>query len=160
MSYCRFSSDNFRSDVYVYEHVDGGYTTHVAGNRLLFPALPDPYFCWLPFGGKVVRDPLRIVYPNRVAELAAEVYWWLKAQYEALRHWLICHTPRRDIPAPHGGATYSDPTALACAARLIELRNTGLNVPQCAIDRLVLEAANPADDDQCPTYSPNTTTTA
>lgn len=34
MSYCRFSSDQFRSDVYVYDHVGGWVQIHVAGNRL------------------------------------------------------------------------------------------------------------------------------
>jgi len=32
MSYCRFSSDNFTSDVYVYESAEG-FVTHVAVNR-------------------------------------------------------------------------------------------------------------------------------
>lgn len=29
MSYCRWSSDNFKCDVYVYADVSGGWTTHV-----------------------------------------------------------------------------------------------------------------------------------
>lgn len=33
MSYCRFSSDGFNCDVYVYEDCAGGWTTHVAANR-------------------------------------------------------------------------------------------------------------------------------
>lgn len=33
MSYCRWSSDNFQCDVYVYEDCAGGWTTHVAGRR-------------------------------------------------------------------------------------------------------------------------------
>ena len=32
MSYCRFSSDNWNSDIYCYQTVDG-YTIHVASNR-------------------------------------------------------------------------------------------------------------------------------
>ena len=32
MSYCRFSSDGFQCDVYVYQS-DEGYITHVAANR-------------------------------------------------------------------------------------------------------------------------------
>lgn len=34
MSYCRFSTDNFQSDVYVYPHILGGITIHVANNRI------------------------------------------------------------------------------------------------------------------------------
>jgi len=33
MSYCRWSTDNFRCDLYCYEDVSGGWTTHVAGRR-------------------------------------------------------------------------------------------------------------------------------
>jgi hypothetical protein len=36
MSYCRWSSDNFRCDLYVYRDVTGGYTVMVANNR--YPA--------------------------------------------------------------------------------------------------------------------------
>lgn len=34
MSYCRFSTNNFESDVYVYSHILGGITIHVAANRI------------------------------------------------------------------------------------------------------------------------------
>ena len=34
MSYCRFSSDDWRSDVYVYES-ECGFQIHVAGNRIV-----------------------------------------------------------------------------------------------------------------------------
>ena len=35
MSYCRFSDDNFKCDVYAYEHCDGWFQIHVAGNRFV-----------------------------------------------------------------------------------------------------------------------------
>jgi hypothetical protein len=35
MSYCRFSTDNFNSDVYVYES-EQGYVVHIAENRYVF----------------------------------------------------------------------------------------------------------------------------
>lgn len=34
MSYCRFSDDNWKSDVYIYESADG-YVCHVATNRVV-----------------------------------------------------------------------------------------------------------------------------
>ena len=40
MSYCRWSTDNFKCDLYCYEDVNGGFTTHVASNR---PSPPYPY---------------------------------------------------------------------------------------------------------------------
>src|SRR3954471_1428440 len=44
MSYCRWSSDKFRSDVYVYACFDNTWTTHVALSKLMeeYPG-PDPY---------------------------------------------------------------------------------------------------------------------
>lgn len=45
MSYCRFSSNDFDCDLYVYADVGGGITTHVAGIRFESdterPRLPD-----------------------------------------------------------------------------------------------------------------------
>jgi len=43
MSYCRFSSDNYRSDLYCYKDCGGGWTTHVAKVRFVgeIPELPD-----------------------------------------------------------------------------------------------------------------------
>ena len=42
MSYCRFSSDNWKSDVYAYES-ESGYEIHVAASRHVgdIPKLPD-----------------------------------------------------------------------------------------------------------------------
>lgn len=40
MSYCRFSSDNWKSDVYAYANVDGNWTVHIAGQRIT-QDLPD-----------------------------------------------------------------------------------------------------------------------
>lgn len=39
MSYCRFSCDDFKSDLYVYARVDGLWVVHVAGRR--WTAHPD-----------------------------------------------------------------------------------------------------------------------
>ena len=33
MSYCRWSCGNGQSDLYVYEHTGGGWSSHVAGRR-------------------------------------------------------------------------------------------------------------------------------
>lgn len=35
MSYCRWSCLDFKSDVYVYANINGAWTIHVAGNRVL-----------------------------------------------------------------------------------------------------------------------------
>ena len=43
MSYCRFSDENFKSDVYVYE-TKNGYVVHVASNRVVGDITPIPIF--------------------------------------------------------------------------------------------------------------------
>ena len=35
MAYCRWSSDNFKCDLYVFEVVGGGYQVHIAGTRVV-----------------------------------------------------------------------------------------------------------------------------
>ena len=43
MSYCRFSSDNWKSDVYAYRDCGGNYVVHVAARRIngVVPMLPN-----------------------------------------------------------------------------------------------------------------------
>lgn len=43
MSYCRFSSDNFKCDVYAYEYEQGCYKIHVASNRIVGDAPPHDF---------------------------------------------------------------------------------------------------------------------
>jgi hypothetical protein len=43
MSYCRFSTDDFQCDLYVYEHCDGGWMIHVASRKVIYAEpLPEP----------------------------------------------------------------------------------------------------------------------
>lgn len=35
MSYCRWSTDNFKCQLYVYQHVDGGWAIHVANYKVV-----------------------------------------------------------------------------------------------------------------------------
>lgn len=114
MSYCRFSSDNWKSDVYVYES-SGGFVTVVAGNRLV---------------GDV--PPLLPIKHENTDE-------WLAA-YRAQRNFMETaeHAP---IELPHAGEGFTDYTAADCVARLLQLRALGYHVPQCAIDSLCEEAA-------------------
>lgn len=43
MSYVRWSSDDFKSDVYCYVDMSGGFTTHVADNRIIGKRNTNPY---------------------------------------------------------------------------------------------------------------------
>jgi len=111
MSYCRFSSDGFMCDVYVYADSGGGYTVHVASNRIDKQA---PEIAWLA---------------------GAEIF---KQTYAAHKKHMDTVT-RSPLKSEHAGKTYNLETAEDMAGLLLELRDSGLNVPQDAIDSLMME---------------------
>lgn len=117
MSYCRWSSDCYQSDVYVYES-DSGWITHVAGRG---------------------RRPLRPVPrpPDTTTANMAMAYWmacdrWVSEESNWEWH---------PVDARFAGLSFTDATAKDCAERLRELKAAGLNVPQYAIDDLEAEVA-------------------
>jgi hypothetical protein len=112
MSYCRWSSDDFGCDVYVYEDVSGGWTTHVARFKVLgeIPKIP-------PMTG----DP---AWP----ELFLPAYNAQMAYLETAQ--------RAPIDLAHDGESFNDPTPGQCAERLQWLCELGYKVPQYAIDEL------------------------
>ena len=116
MSYCRFSSDDFQCDVYVYEDCAGGWTTHVAGRRHVF------------------KEPLPADVPLENKEA------WVKRHARVME--LIDSAELVDIGLQFDGETFNDPTPGECADRLEMLRAAGYNVPQYAIDQLRDEAAD------------------
>jgi len=119
MSYCRWSSDNGYCDVYVYEDVSGGWTTHVAGKRRP-PGRPDGY--------------LAIIEAQFRDEGELDTGACVKAQKQQGK-WdeeneLI------DISHPEAGASFNHPEPGECAANLERLKAEGFQVPQYAIDGL------------------------
>lgn len=112
MTYCRFSCDNWKSDVYCYQSTDGSYTTFVADIRYVgkVPELPD------------VDDPGFIPAYNRQMKFieAAE---------------------REKIDLDGAGQTYYDADAEGMLRRLVALRKAGFHIPQHAIDALEGEIA-------------------
>ena len=123
MSYCRFSCDNWKSDVYVYEDVSGGFTTHVAATRRVWPIVPDA--------------PLSLA--------ATSVGRWIWNKWHRLHMWMVDKSPRQAICGGYDGASFRDPTASACAYWLEMLRAAGYRVPQYAIDALREEAKQERD---------------
>lgn len=111
MSYCRFSDDDYQCDVYCYEDVLGGFTTHVAGSRPVINT-------WLPPKVAYADDPQA----------------WLQ------RHWMlqsaIEHAERQPIGLLFDGETFNDPDADSAADRLQWLWEMGYNVPRRAIEAL------------------------
>lgn len=118
MSYCRFSSDDFKCDVYCYE---GGseFVVHIAGNRVL--------------GDIPTTPPLT----KETIPAYMEAH---KAQMEFLE---TCQ--RAPIDLPHAGESMGFDDAGACADGLEMLRGLGYNVPQYAIDTLREEATSPPE---------------
>lgn len=119
MSYCRFSSDDYQSDVYCYEDCYSGFTTHVASRRYVYDrdALPE-------VKGEVGSDEWK------------ETYF---ARYEAQMA-AVKDAPLVPIGLPHDGAQFTDPDPSSTADRLEMLREAGYVVPQYAIDALREEA--------------------
>jgi hypothetical protein len=145
MSYCRWSSDFFECDVYVYANVSGMWTTHVAGRRLKHR----------------VPDALKAAHPDRGDPDFVRKYMEAYRAVEAWRNSLPCdeytvnyaqpdgtskpgiwRTPKdseywdlREI-GPEAGESYDDDCPGDCADRLERLKVKGFNVPQYAIDGL------------------------
>lgn len=116
MSYCRWSTDDYCCDVYVYRDMTGGWTTHVAESRYVFAdPFPPPVPC-LP-GTNDVR------YEEHEAR-------------ERIISEIIRRTPLQAFDLPCAAETYNDATPGACATRLENLRIAGYRVPRRAIDRL------------------------
>jgi hypothetical protein len=119
MSYCRWSSDNWRSDVYCYACVDGTWTTHVAANRIagdLPPSLWDDFFA---------------------EKISAKEF----ADSERQRHDIIAKAERNPIGLPHDGETFRDAGPAAMKATLLYLRGLGYQVPDFALMALDEEIA-------------------
>ena len=143
MSYCRWSSMNWRCDVYVYEDVSGGWTTMVASNRRLFAPIPDILFWRLPsFGGKVSvsksrKCGLKVKYPSAWHAAAARVVFGFVDFWHNRVHMLSLRMiPLVKIGLPCDGMTFNSETPGDCADQLEYLRRLGYIVPQYAIDTL------------------------
>lgn len=116
MSYCRWSSDNWQSDIYAYESVDGYFAIHVAGQKRVgdIPELP-----------------------NILTVSAEEFIEAYTRQDEALERAQLV-----PIGLPYDGQTFKELTIEAAIARMKFLQQEGYHVPDWAIVTLVEEEAN------------------
>jgi hypothetical protein len=151
MSYCRWSSDHFECDVYVYADVSGGWTTHVAGRRrkhrvpddikAAFPAHGEPH--WVErymaaedavdaWEATLPHDDIPCNYMEKDGSTRPGTYRSLKdSEYIDLSE-----------IGPEAGESYSHDTPGECADWLAVLLAKGFNVPQRAIDALREEQAD------------------
>lgn len=108
MSYCRWSSNNWDCDLYCYADVSGGYTTHVAGNRINGPI---PQADWGLLRGQ--------------DDAAMKKFM---EQHDAQSKFLETCT-RSPIGLPHDGQTFNDPDLESFLGRVLELQAMGYHVP-------------------------------
>ena len=110
MSYCRFSSDNWKSDVYIYYGKEG-YTVHVAQYRYTgeIPSLPD-----------ILETPTEEYHKAYLAQMEA-----------------VNSSPKEKIKSELAGATltFEDPEALIQALRNMQ-RGEGIHVPEYVFEAI------------------------
>lgn len=146
MSYCRWSSMNFRCDVYVYEDVSGGWTTHVAGMRRKGWVIPQFPLMALRFGAKWDGESRKSVYPTRLHRAGAGLWFRSAAIWGRIHSWWLNRVPLHPIGLPCDGESFNDPTPEDCAKTLERLRSLGYVVPQYAIDNLREDAAEAGEE--------------
>lgn len=118
MSYCRWSSDDFRCDLYCYQSSQG-YTTHVAGNRIVGDV---PHVDWESFLDKRVSAKEFVVQHN------AQMDFLLNAK-------------REPIGLPEDGKSYDDPDLASFLERVLNLKKMGYQVPEYVTRTIVEEIA-------------------
>ena len=115
MSYCRWSSEDFQCDVYVYEDCSGGFTVHVADNK---PVFKEPLPKEIPFDTEHQKE-------------------WFDRHKKVMS--MVSGSKRKKIGLPHDGKTYNYDTAEEMAEFLRELKVLGYYVPEYAIENLLLD---------------------
>lgn len=122
MSYCRWSSDNWKCDLYCYEDVSGGWTTHVADRRRV-GFVPDDRW------GDFVRG---VISAQEYADLH-------RAQMD-----ILSNLPMEDIDLPHAGETFNDASLEEFKDRLLYLRSIGYHFPDYVLERVNEEITDAA----------------
>lgn len=116
MSYCRWSTDDFQCDLYVYEDCSGGYTTHVAENRVIY------------------KEPLPAVVPLTPGTLKE----W-HARHEKV-YQMLHNVERAPIGLPHDGETFNDDTPEELLDRITRLIDMGYRCPPSVLEAIREEA--------------------
>lgn len=118
MSYCRFSTDSYRCDLYCYEDVHGHFVTHVAARR---HTLPDD-----------VQDAPFDLLLSDPAEFTRQHYAFMDA---------LKHAPREPIGLPHDGESFSDGDLETMRERVAELIQLGYRAPDWLLPTIDEELA-------------------
>lgn len=126
MSYCRWSSDGFKCDVYVYES-QYGYTCHVASRKIVnfneAPPIPS-FFDYMPKPEDKLKDE--------------DIQDYIKKR-RVWEEWFDNHAIHENIGLEFDGKTINTESATSMANELVMLKEMGYQVPQYAIDSLYEE---------------------
>lgn len=116
MSYCRWSSDNFKCDLYCYKDNNNNYITHVANNRIVgnIPEVPS------------ILKVTTLVFTNAT-----------RAQNAFLK--TAKHEP---IGLPHDGKDFKNTTLKEFLARIRLLKAIGYKVPAYVLINIKDEITN------------------
>jgi len=114
MSYCRWSSDNFKCDIYAYES-DAGFEIHVANRRVV---------------GDV--PPLA-----NILEVPIEEFM---ESYRA-QHIFLDSAERVQIGLEYDGQSFTCPTLADFLEKMQELRDKGYNFPDYVLEEIREELA-------------------
>ena len=112
MSFCRFSDDNFRSDVYAYESADG-FELHVASNRVVGDIPATPSIGDIPY-----------IAPGE----------FLRAHQA--QHAFLETAERAPIGGSHDGKSFRYATLRELYDGLLELQADGYHVPEFALEAI------------------------
>lgn len=125
MSYCRWSTDDFSCDLYVYSSGEDQYTIHVAGNRVVGD---------IP---KITSDFLSTHKPTSTVEEYV-------AQHKAQLDWLEdCEREKITLPQAGESFTLSGEGAIA---KLHKLKALGYKFPDYVITDIEDELKEETDD--------------
>lgn len=117
MSYCRWSSDNWKCDLYCYADCQGGYTTHVASCRIL---------------GEVPPAPLSILTEKEPDEI--KIKRFMSAHGKQMAFLDTCK--RVNIGLAFDGLSFNDATLDLFLLRLFQLREAGYNYPDYVLEEV------------------------
>lgn len=115
MALCRFSSDCWRSDVYVYEDASGGVTVHVANNRHV---ISDDIIAAMPTYPEV-GDP----------DFVDKFVEWNRAWRQIPKQ-----CPREQITSPVAGKSFNVDNREELSTLLHKLANQQIHVPDFLLD--------------------------
>lgn len=119
MSYCRWSTDDFLCDLYVYESVGGFWSINVAGVKRVYHRPLPPYEA-RPFPAKGRQRQREWVRRMRARDKARNKIGW---------HY-------KPIGGPHDGESFNEYSLEAAIARCEQLRAEGYRFPDYVLDEL------------------------